>query len=90
MSEQNPPLDERGRAVRNSSDRAAKNVVPVSPPEDLVRHRPVPRAELQSEEARVVPGLCEVATVEPGESVHGERANFTGLVIGVIEADLCN
>ena len=26
----------------------------------------------------------------PGRSVHGERANFTGLVIGVIEADLCN
>jgi hypothetical protein len=27
---------------------------------------------------------------EPGRSVYGERANFTALVIGVIEADLCN
>ena len=25
----------------------------------------------------------------PGESVHGERANFTGLVLGCIEAKFC-
>ena len=72
MPKQNPPLDERGRAVRNSSDRAAKNVVPVSPPEDLVRHRPVPRAELESEEAGVVPRLSQIAAVEP-EPIDGGR-----------------
>ena len=26
----------------------------------------------------------------PGGSVHGERANFTRLVLGCIEADCCN
>ena len=26
----------------------------------------------------------------PGGSVHGERANFTGLVLGCVEADFCN
>ena len=26
----------------------------------------------------------------PGISVHGERANFAGLVLGCIEADFCN
>ena len=26
---------------------------------------------------------------EPGESVHGERANFTGLVLGCVEAKFC-
>ena len=25
----------------------------------------------------------------PGGSVHGERANFTGLVLGCIDADFC-
>ena len=36
-------------------------------------------------------GLSE-ATVfleGPGGSVHGERANFTGLVLGCIDADFC-
>ena len=27
--------------------------------------------------------------IVPGVSVHGERANFTGLVLGCIEADFC-
>ena len=26
----------------------------------------------------------------PGGSVHGEKANFTGLVLGYIEADILN
>ena len=26
---------------------------------------------------------------KPGGSVHGERANFTGLVLGCIDADFC-
>ena len=28
--------------------------------------------------------------VQPGGSVRGERANFTGLVLGCIEAKFCN
>ena len=33
----------------------------------------------------VVPRLAR----EPGGSVHGQRANFTGLVLGCIDADFC-
>ena len=31
---------------------------------------------------------CSAAGIEPGRSVDGARANFTGLVLGCIEADV--
>ena len=39
------------------------------------------RTAYRSEETQVLQG--------PGGSVHGERANFTGLVLGCIDADFC-
>ena len=39
---------------------------------------------LETDLARIV-----LATLPPGGSVHGERANFTGLVLGCIDADFC-
>ena len=34
--------------------------------------------------------LLQIVGVVPGESAHGERANFTGLVLGYIKDDVCN
>ena len=36
------------------------------------------------------PHHCNLSTTLPWGSVHGERANFAGLVLGCIEADFCN
>ena len=53
-------------------------------------HRPVERLQALFLHKRDVDVSRFLKFEKPGGSVNGERANFTGFVLGCIEADVCN
>ena len=73
-----------GRPLRvsersSNGEKASRNEAGLRVEEVVLRYRCLPLAGLDVHEARS----------GPGGSVHGERANFTGLVLGCIDADFC-